>query len=157
LYSGSALRIDGVYYHIEGVGHIVKHFLLAVPLLAALVAAQACNGYRNAVAPLEPGGSYVATEFTTTVNGVTVDRLAEGVTLTITLNPDGTTTGSLQVPLAGTDPVDLSGTWSLDGTVVTFSQPALTFISFLEFEVTANRLHGEGTVGPTTFDLTLTR
>lgn len=135
----------------------MKSSLIAVPLLAVLVASQACNGYHNAVAPVEPEGTYVATEFTTTVNGVTVDRLAEGVTLTITLNPDGTTTGSLQVPIAGTDPVDLSGTWSFNGNVVTFVQPAVTFLTFLEFEVTANRLHGEGTVGPTTFRLTLTR
>jgi len=94
---------------------------------------------------------------TTSANGVTVDQLAEGVTVAINLAPDGTTTGGLVVPAAGSDTVDLAGRWSLRGDRVTFDQSADTFIRRLPFQVSTNQLRAEGTFGPTTIRVTLSR
>jgi hypothetical protein len=117
----------------------------------------ACSESTSSPSLVDPAGVYSAIEFTATFNGMTVDELAEGVTLTITLAADGTTSGSLFVPVAGPNPVDLTGTWSRHGSVVTFQHATQTFIDVLPFEFSGDRLTAEGVVGPGTIRVILSR
>ncbi|MEO8452023.1 MAG: hypothetical protein ABI647_19690 [Gemmatimonadota bacterium] len=92
--------------------------------------------------PLEPAdvvGTYNASEFTVTLNGVPRDVLALGGLVTIVLNSDGTTTGRFTTPaVAGlsTVPVDesMEGTYTLQSSDrVRFVQAASTLITDLFF------------------------
>lgn len=93
-------------------------------------------------------GSYTATTFTVTSGAGEVDLLGIGASVTATLDADGTTTGRLLVPGAGEGggdlDEDLAGTWSLNGSTVTFSQSNSTLISDVDFAVGPNTLTGEG-------------
>jgi hypothetical protein len=102
-------------------------------------------------------GSYTATTFT----AGEVDLLALGASVTATLDADGTTTGRLLVPGVGQGgedlDEDLTGTWTLTGSTVTFSQSASTFLTDVEFAVGPNTLTGEGTYQGSALLLVLTR
>jgi hypothetical protein len=106
-------------------------------------------------------GSYAATTFTAATAGGPVDLLAEGMTVTITLRPDGMTTGRLYLAGGGDNGVDLdedlTGSWTLDGKSVRFSQSANTFIRDAEFTAGLNTLTTQGTFGDTTLRLVLTK
>lgn len=107
-------------------------------------------------------GTYSATTFTanTTATG-TVDLLALGASVTVTLAPDGSTTGNLFVPgivVGGADvDEDLTGTWTLSGSTVTFNQTADTFIRDLDFAATENQLTSEGVFDGATLRIVLTK
>lgn len=104
-------------------------------------------------------GTYEAEEFEVSSGGFTTDLLALGATVTVTLSADGTTSGRLFVPGAGEGGSDvdesLTGTWSLSGSTVTFSQSADTFIPDVEFTAGENVLTGEGTFEEDTVRLRL--
>lgn len=134
----------------------MKRLFATLLLLPALIASPACGDY-DSTGPAEPTGTYSATQFTTTANGVTVDQLAQGVTLTITLSPDGMIAGSIVVPSTGTPPLTLNGTWSRRGTEIAFHGSPLTFLDSLPFRLTSSQLQGDGAAGPTTFHLILRR
>jgi hypothetical protein len=106
-------------------------------------------------------GSYTASSFTVTSAAGTSDLLASGATASVNLAADGTTTGRLFVPGGsenGEDlDEDLTGTWTLSGSTVTFSQTADTFIRDVEFTATRNRLSSEGTFGEFTIRLVLSK
>jgi hypothetical protein len=106
-------------------------------------------------------GSYSAATFTVTTSAGTVDLLALGSQVAVNLAADGTTTGQLFVPNGGEDgedlEADLAGTWTLEGSVVTFNQTADTFIRDAEFTASQDRLTGEGTFGDETVRLVLTK
>jgi hypothetical protein len=106
-------------------------------------------------------GIYSATTFTVTTVEGTVDVLAEGGSVTLTLDPDGTTTGRLLVPEGGENgedvDEDLAGTWGLDGNRVGFDQEADTFIGELDFTASEDRLTTEGTFTGETVNLVLTK
>ena len=106
-------------------------------------------------------GSYSAETFTVTTAAETVDLLALGAEVTVDLAADGTTTGQLFVPDGDEDgsdlEADLSGTWTLTGSTVTFSQDSDTFIRDVEFTASENRLTGEGAFGEATIRLVLGR
>jgi hypothetical protein len=125
--------------------------------LVLLAATLACSGSISSSSQLNPVGVYSATRFTTTANGVTIDQLAEGVTLTITLAANGTTMGALTVPAAGSVPLDLTGTWTRDGDVVTFHHATETFLDALPFRLIGDQLEAEGLVGPGVIRVTLSR
>lgn len=82
-----------------------------------------------------------------TANGQTVDQLANGASVTITLSADGLTSGRLFVPGAEEDgsdfEADLAGTWSLRNETVEFSHEADTFIRDMSFEVEDGQLLGD--------------
>jgi hypothetical protein len=106
-------------------------------------------------------GSYAATTFTVATETGPVDLLALGMTVTLILTPDGKTTGRLFMPGGADNGVDLeedlSGTWTLSGRSVRFSQSANTFIRDAVFTVGPNTLTTEGTFGDTTLRLVLTK
>jgi hypothetical protein len=87
--------------------------------------------------------------------------LAEGASVTLILEADGTTTGRLFVPGGGENgedvDEDLAGTWALDGSTVGFDQQSDTFISELDFTASENRLTMEGTFTGETVRLVLSK
>ena len=95
---------------------------------AAVVTISACG--RNPFTPTvaDMAGTYSATTFTSTNGATTTDHLAVGGSLTLTLGPDGTTTGRLFVPGGaeggGDLDADMAGTWTLTGSTVDFAQAA---------------------------------
>jgi hypothetical protein len=131
--------------------------LITCCLLILLGATLACSESTSPSSHPNPVGLYSASQFTTTANGVTVDQLAEGVTLTITLAANGTTTGTLTVPAAGSGALDLTGTWTRDGGVVTFHHATQTFLDVLPFQLVGDQLEAEGLVGPGVIRVTLSR
>ena len=104
-------------------------------------------------------GPYAASLFTLTTAAGTTDLLGLGSSVTVTLAPDGTTSGHLFVPggaeEGGDLDAELTGTWTLNGKIVTFNQTADTFIRDVEFTASRNRLTAEGTFNEQTIRLVL--
>ena len=135
--------------------------MLAIALPAALFACGSSD--EPSSSPI--AGSYVATSFHTTGTSGQRDELAAGATLQITLNANGTTTGHFHFVPPGSDPVfdaDLTGTWTANGSVVTFDHAADTFIRDMPFDWSSNIqgisiLTGDHTFSQTRIQVTLTR
>jgi hypothetical protein len=129
----------------------------------SLVLAVASCGDDNSFSPTveNVAGTYSATAFTLTSSAGTVDLLILGSEVVVTLAADGTTTGRLFVPGGdeggGDLDADLTGTWALSGSTVTFNQTADTFIRDAGFTADRNRLTGESTFGHQTIRLVLTK
>jgi len=106
-------------------------------------------------------GSYGASSFTVTESGGTTDLLALGTTFDVTLNRNGTTTGILFIPGGeddGSDFIaDLSGTWSLRGNTVEFTNDADTFLPDFPFTVDGRTLKGEQNFAGALVRITLTK
>ena len=122
-------------------------------LAVAVATAVACS---DAFKPTTENvlGDYSARIFTTTDTGGTKDWIQRGGTLTLSLGPFGVTTGRLFLPgaAAGGGDVDqlLLGDWSLSGSTITFSMPAVdTFVRDMPWSVAENTLSGEHTFGVT--------
>jgi len=126
--------------------------LTAILLGAAVACSDSTDPGMTAVA-----GSYEATSFTTTTTGGTPnDELADGASLALVLNANGTVTGSLVAPF-GSPSMDMAGTWSRSGNTVSFSQAADTFVRDMDFTVAGTTLVGDDTFGGTRIQVTLTR
>jgi hypothetical protein len=107
--------------------------------------------------PTEPptvasvSGEYQASTLALTQGGQSQDFLAVGAELTVSLKPDGTTTGRLFVPEGDEDGrdlrEDLMGRWTLRGDTVRFQQGADTFLRDMPFLVRGRRLEGEYAAG----------
>lgn len=129
----------------------------------AAVALAGCGGDDNPFSPTvaNVAGTYNATQFTATGSAGMFNLLSLGATVHVVLNPDGTTTGHLFVPDIGQEDgeldADLTGTWTLSGSTVTFSQTADTFIRDVEFTASQNSLESEGTFEGTTLHLALAK
>jgi len=99
------------------------------------VALAACGG--DSTAPSQPlAGSYTASAFMTTGASGQTNQLLIGSTLQITLASDGSTTGHLHLAASGAFAArddDMGGTWTTNGNVVNFHQPADTFVRDMNF------------------------
>ncbi len=117
-------------------------------------------GCSDTIGPESLAGTYVATEFTLT-GQVSGDVLAAGGSLSITLNADGTTSGSVFVPAALNDGEDftasLAGTFTVADGSITFTQDADTFVRDITWEVDVTLLRGAGTFSGVTITVVLTR
>lgn len=126
-------------------------------LALALLLAGCSDGFSPTVDNV--AGSYSAATLTATTPGGTVDVLAVGGHVTVTLAPDGTTAGTMFLPDMGEDGEDFSanleGAWSLSGNTVTFEHEADTFLRDVEFTADENRLTSEGSFGDQSFVLVL--
>jgi hypothetical protein len=137
--------------------------LLGAPAALALAVVLIGCGDDDSFSPTveNVSGSYSAASFTLTTVAGTVDLLALGADVTAVLAPDGTTTGHLSVPGGGEGgedvEADLTGTWTLSGTTVTFNQTADTFIRDVEFTAGENTLTGEFADQGETVRLVLTK
>lgn len=137
---------------------------LRAAALGLALATAACGDDDDPFSPTmeNVAGSYTASTFTAQSDLLgNLDLLAMGASVSITLDEDGTTTGRLFVPELGEDDgdvdVDLTGTWSLTGDTVTFSQTGDSFIRDVDFVASENRLTGEGTFDDTSLLLVLTK
>lgn len=122
-----------------------------LPILAVLALAGGCDSGTDVdLTMADVAGTYVATTLTST-DGATTDHLAEGSEITIVLSEAGTTTGRMFIVGGEEDgsdyDVDLTGTWSLDGTTVEFSHAADTFLRDMPFTYSGGRLSGTATFG----------
>ncbi len=109
----------------------------------------------------EVAGTYQATTFTFDGGSGATDLLAMGASVTITLAPDGTTSGRILVPGVGAGgenlDANLAGTWTLRSTTVTFDQAADTFMRDVPFTAEPSRLRAQGTFGEEVVVLVLTK
>lgn len=130
---------------------------------ALALALASCGGDNDPFNPTTENvaGTYAAATFTVTSSTGTVDLLALGAQVDVTLSSDGTTTGNLLVPGGGDSGEDfeanLAGTWSLSDATVTFDHEGDTFIRDVEFTATRNRLTAEDTFGDETVRLVLVK
>ena len=112
--------------------------------------------------PSSIAGVYTATVFRVTPTGQpTIDVLAQGGSLSITIASDNTASGTLSLPasVAGTPfNASMTGTVVQTGTTVRFEQTADTFVRDLTFTVIGNTLQATNQVaGVGSFTITLTR
>ena len=133
--------------------------LLAPVLLAAAFAA-GCGDDPLSVQDI--AGTYEATEFEfTPTGGSTIDILAGGGSIDLTISPSGTVTGQLFVPAAlngGTDlNASMQGTVQLGGDRVSFTQTADTFFRDVNFSFDGGSLTGTHNDGDGQLRVTLTR
>jgi hypothetical protein len=132
--------------------------LLRQPVLAATIALGSIVACSEGTSPTMAGvaGAYTVTAFTTTTSGQTTNELAQGASLTLVLSAQGTVTGSLIIPAESVDE-NMAGSWTLNGSTVTFSQAADTFVRDMDFTVGSGTLAGDETFGSTRVQVTLTR
>ena len=132
---------------------------LSIRALVAVLVLGACEN-PSSPEPLtmrQVAGTYGASQgfgaitFKANFGGETMDLLAEGATVQITLSADGKTTGYLFVPGADEDgsdfDADLAGTWTLKGDTVRFAHDADTFIRDMPFLVNGDQLEGDEDFG----------
>lgn len=129
-------------------------WITAIVMTLGALAATACGDDDSTNPPDDNtiAGTYVATTFIVTQDGVPTDELERGAAIELTLNDDSTTAGTLFVPGGnedGTDLVaDLTGTWSLDGNTVhfAFAQASDTFIGDVPFTARGGTLATDRTI-----------
>lgn len=140
-------------------------------LAGMFLLASACDGSSTGPSPADTtegpsradvAGSYEATTLSVTEGGTTTDALDEGASIAVTLDGDGTTSGTFVVPgsmsESGEEEVlDLEGSWTLQGRNVTLDHEADTFLRDMTFEVGDGRLEGEETFGSETVHVVLER
>ncbi len=135
----------------------MRNLVIQALFVGSLPLAAGCS---DAVSPESLAGTYAATEFTLS-GEVSGDVLAAGGSLSITLNADGSTSGSVFVPAALNDGQDftasLAGTFTITDGSVTFTQDADTFVRDITWEVDGTRLRGAGTFSGVTITVVLTR
>jgi len=134
-------------------------------LLALVTFASAWVSGCGSDSPSQPSslaGTYVATVVRVTPTGdSTIDVLAAGGSLSVTIASDNTASGSLSIPasVAGTPfTASMAGTVVQSGSTVQFQQTADTFVRNLTFTIVGNTLQATSQVaGAGSFTITLTR
>jgi hypothetical protein len=129
-----------------------RFFLKSTLLLALAVSAAACSD-SNAPTGV-PAGSYTAISFLTSGTSGQRNELSAGSALTLNLASNGTTSGHLHFAASASNPVfdaDMAGTWRADGSVVTISQTADTFVRNMPFTFSFDPANGWILVGDQTF------
>jgi hypothetical protein len=112
--------------------------------------------------PSSIAGTWTATSFQFTETGQPpVNALALGAALSIAIDANNATTGSLTIPseLTGTSDITLSmaGTATRVGNEVEFQQSADTFVRDMTWTLAGNTMHAVDTFSGVTLDITLTR
>ncbi|HKV72950.1 MAG TPA: hypothetical protein VJN95_00405 [Gemmatimonadales bacterium] len=126
--------------------------ILGLSLAAAALIACNDNSTQPSLARIE--GTYAATAFTVVTPDTMFDLLAEGVTLTITLNRDGTMTGSQRVDTTVTD---LSGQWDTSAATLHLHPTMPGLLTLTPFTISPDRLQGDPLINQFAFHLTLTK
>lgn len=140
-----------------------RSVIAGLTLALAVAACGGDDGNNGGFSPTTDNvaGTYHATTFTLQTGSTTLDLLQLGATVNVTLTPDGNTSGRLVVPGfgagGGTLDEDLTGTWSLSGNTVTFSQTTSTLIQGANFTAEQNTLTGSGVVEGSTVSIVLTK
>lgn len=131
-------------------------------LTGALLLLTGCDDSPTEPTPEDVAGSYVATTLTVDEGDTSIDALAEGAAINITLASDGTTTGTFLIPASLSETgqeeqADLEGTWTLDGSSVGFDQEADTFLRDIDLQATDGALEGEEDFGSEAIRVVLER
>ncbi len=131
---------------------MLHHRILGLSLATAALIA--CNDGPTQPSPSRLEGTWSATAFTVVTPDTMFDLLAEGVTLTITLNRDGTMTGSQRVDTTVTD---LSGQWDTSAATLHLHPTLPGLLTLTPFAITPGRLQGDPLINQFAFHLTLTK
>jgi hypothetical protein len=111
---------------------LIKSFSSFLLFSGSLVA---CGS--DSTGPAEPPvGSYTAIEFVTTGSSGQTNQLLIGGSLQMNLAANGATSGHLHMAASAGNPVfdaDMTGTWTMNGNVVDFTQTADTFVRDMVF------------------------
>lgn len=131
-------------------------------LAGVFLVSAACGESSTGPSPADVAGSYEATTLTVTDGGSTIDALADGASITVTLDGDGTTAGTFVVPASMSESgeeevLDLQGTWTLEGRNVSLDHGADTFLRDMTLRAGDGRLEGEETFGSETVRVVLER
>ena len=142
----------------------MKHSRLmsAFPILLGAVAMLGC-GEITSLSEDGPVGSYTAIILVMTQNSVPTNVLAGGGSFTMTLAPDGTTSGRLHIIGSTAYPAvdaDMAGTWTRNGDEIDFNQASNTFVNQMTFRIeqisdTVWSLVGDQVVNGTRINVTL--
>ena len=127
-------------------------------LIAAAVAVACSDSFKPNIENV--AGTYHLQSLTTTDVVDTIDWVRAGATVSLTVDTNGTTTGTMFFPASAANDsatLDLAGTWQLSGNMVDFDQTADTFLRDMTFTATENRLTGDQTFGGTRVRATLSR
>jgi hypothetical protein len=129
---------------------------LARLAVASLLAAALASCSSESTGPVRPRveGTYVATQFIVATADTSFDVLTEGVSLTITLNRGGTTTGALHVAEVL---LDLAGEWDTAGGLLHFQTATPTFLTRAPLAIIGNQLRGDFSLEGGTIHLTLSK
>jgi hypothetical protein len=97
-----------------------------------------------------------------TESGFTFNALQQGATISLKLNADGTSSGTLHIPASlsetgADDDENLAGTWSLSGEHVTLTESADTFVRDIVFTANGKTLVGTQTSDGTTVNAVLVK
>ena len=113
------------------------------------------------VGSYDAADAFGAFSFTTTDDGETTNWLAAGAEFVISLYADGSTSGRLFIPGPDEDDsdmdVDLTGSWSLSGSTVTFEHAADTFVRDMPFTFNSGTLVGDRTFSGVRVQVVLVR
>ena len=136
----------------------MKHSRLmrAFPILLGAVAMLGC-GEITSLSEDGPVGSYTAIILVMTQNSVPTNVLAGGGSFTMTLAPDGTTSGRLHIIGSTAYPAvdaDMAGTWTRNGDEIDFTQSADTFVRNMTFRIEQITDSVWSLVGDDVFDAT---
>jgi len=115
-------------------------------IVAVALAVMGCD---NSLAPEDVVGSYEAIRFVFSEGFDEIDVLAAGGQLDLTLNVDGSTSGSLFIPATVTADgqevaADLAGTFTIVEEIIRFDQAADTFVRNSDWVKDRTRLVGGG-------------
>jgi len=105
-------------------------------------------------------GTYFATSLVTTENGQTVNQIANGSTITLSLAPGGFSSGIMHFEGTGGDPdidANLNGTWTRSGSIVSVDTDADTFFPDMPLTFNGATLTGDETFTGGRVQVTLTR
>ena len=135
--------------------------LAVIPLLNVLTCTSTTEPESNREADLV--GSYAVITLTATTGADTADLLAEGYAISLTLNADGTTSGTLFIAEGGGLTLDLTGRWSFDPhpPEVRLDHGADTFLRDMRLAAAKEggviQLRGEATFSGTELNVLLAR
>jgi hypothetical protein len=118
--------------------------------VGAAVLLAACSNDRLGVDPIVVTGNYSATSATfTPASGDPVNLLTAGFTMTMSLDGQGNTSGSLTIPAAFSEShqdetISMAGTYSYNAVAqtVTFDQAADTFVRDVTWAASTGQLAG---------------
>jgi hypothetical protein len=130
-------------------------------LLVLSLTLGACGSDTTAASSI--AGAYHATTFQVTVaGGNAMDALAAGGSLTLQVNADNTTSGTLSLPASITGgsafTASMAGTASVSGNTVFFQQSADTFVRDLTWTINGNTITvSSQSLGGAIYTIVLTR
>ena len=137
-------------------------FQLRLVWLLVLLTLCSTSCTASPTAAVSPIGTFATIAFTIVDDAGSHDLLKDGARLELTLAAGGSVSGALEIPEgpSGTDALmaSMAGTWTQHGNVLTFDQPADTFVRDTPFILrSSNRIEADKVFGGSRVLLTLRR